>query len=129
MREAGLLALALGIAVGIVSRTTHAAAQDTVNPVPATAPSLARGLEIYAQICAICHGVQGRGDGPLARTMVPRPSDFRVHMAEGHTEAQLFDWLSNGVPDTAMQGYADELSTEDRWNLINYLQTFVPAAR
>ncbi len=107
----------------------QATAQELVNPVPATDASLARGQEIYGQACAVCHGVQGRGDGPLARTMVPRPADFRVHMAEGHTEAQLFDWLSNGVPDTAMQGFADQLSAEDRWNVINYLQTFAPAAR
>jgi mono/diheme cytochrome c family protein len=107
----------------------HAAAQELVNPVQATDTSLARGQEIYSQACAICHGVQGRGDGPLARTMVPRPADFRVHMAEGHTEGQLFDWLSNGVPETAMQGFADQLSVEDRWNVINYLQTFAPVAR
>jgi mono/diheme cytochrome c family protein len=50
-------------------------------------------------------------------------------MVEGHTDAQLFDWLSNGVPDTAMQGFADQLSVEDRWNVLNYLQTFAPAAQ
>jgi len=97
--------------------------------VPADGASLARGQEIYGQMCAVCHGVQGRGDGPLARTMVPRPADFRVHMAEGHTPEQLFDWTSNGVPDTAMQGFADDLSVEDRWNVINYLQTFAPATQ
>jgi mono/diheme cytochrome c family protein len=97
--------------------------------VPADAASLARGQEVYGQMCAVCHGVQGRGDGPLARTMVPRPADFRVHMAEGHTPDQLFDWTSNGVPDTAMQGFGDELSVEDRWNVINFLQTFAPASQ
>jgi len=128
MRRAAVLLAALGLLLG-----GHAApfvvAQDLPNPVPATDASLARGQEIYGQQCAICHGVQGRGDGPLARTMVRRPSDFRVHMAEGHTEGQLFDWLSNGVPETTMQGFADQLSVEDRWNVINYLQTFAPAAR
>ena len=93
------------------------------------AVSIARGQEIYGQMCAVCHGVQGRGDGPLARTMVPRPADFRVHMAEGHTPDQLFDWTSNGVPDTAMQGFANDLSVEDRWNVINFLQTFAPASQ
>jgi mono/diheme cytochrome c family protein len=89
--------------------------------------AIARGQEIYGQLCAVCHGVQGRGDGPLARTMVPRPADFRIHMADGHTPEQLFDWTSNGVPDTAMQGFSNDLSVEDRWNVINYLQTFAPA--
>jgi hypothetical protein len=26
-----------------------------------------------------------------------------------------------------MQGFANDLSVEDRWNVINYLQTFAPA--
>lgn len=127
----GLAASALALAGALMLGTLAwpAAAQDVVNPIPATAASLSRGQEIYGQLCAVCHGVQGRGDGPLARTIIPRPADFRVHMAEGHTPEQLFDWTSNGVPDTAMPGYAGELSVEDRWDVINYLQTFAPAAQ
>jgi mono/diheme cytochrome c family protein len=115
------LATGLGLADGIRAQSGGAVAPD--------AGSLARGQEIYAQSCAMCHGFQGRGDGPLARTMVPRPSDFRFHMAEGHTSEQLFDWLSNGVPETAMPGYANELSEADRWNVLNYLQTFAAVAQ
>jgi putative copper resistance protein D len=106
-----------------------ALAQSSANPVPADAASVARGQELYMQSCAMCHGFQGRGDGPMARTIVPRPSDFRIHMAEGHTPEQLFDWVSNGVPDTAMPGYANEFSVEDRWHMINFLQTFAPAVQ
>ncbi len=106
----------------------RATAQSATSPVPADAASVARGRDIYAESCAMCHGVQGRGDGPLARTMVPRPADFRIHMAEGHTPEQLFEWTTNGVPDTAMQGFANELSVEDRWHVISYLQTFAPAS-
>jgi mono/diheme cytochrome c family protein len=123
------IALCFGLLVGGLSLAVPGAAQEMINPVAATEASLARGREIYASSCAICHGVQGRGDGPLARTMVPRPSDFRLHMIEGHTDAQLFEWVSNGVPETAMQGFATQLSEEDRWNVINYLQTFAAAGQ
>jgi mono/diheme cytochrome c family protein len=121
-----LLLIALG-GWGLWSGGRVIAAPDSQSPI--NDASLARGQEIYAQMCAMCHGLQGRGDGPLARTMVPRPADFRVHMAEGHTPDQLFDWTSNGVPDTAMQGFANDLSVEDRWNVINFLQTFAPATQ
>jgi copper resistance protein D len=123
-----LLALILGLTAPPVGPIRSATAQDA-SPVPADAASVARGQEIYGQMCAVCHGIQGRGDGPLARTMVPRPADFRVHMVEGHTPAQLFEWTTFGVPETAMPGYAAELSDDDRWNVINYLQTFAPAAQ
>jgi mono/diheme cytochrome c family protein len=123
------IAGAPALALGIMLISSQALAQSQSSPVPASDASLARGQEIYASLCATCHGVQGRGDGPLARTMIPRPADFRVHMAEGHTPDQLFDWLSNGVPDTAMVGFADQITVEDRWNVINYLQTFAPATQ
>ncbi|HEY7065998.1 MAG TPA: cytochrome c [Chloroflexota bacterium] len=121
--------LALAVFVAATTLTHRPAAAAPISQAPADAASLARGQEIYGQMCAVCHGFQGRGDGPLARTMVPRPADFRVHMAEGHTPDQLFDWTSNGVPDTAMQGFANDLSVDDRWNVINYLQTFAPATQ
>jgi copper transport protein len=92
------------------------------NPVPPTRESVARGREIYAEKCTFCHGDTGRGDGPLGIGLNPRPADFRTHLAAGHTDAQLYDWLSNGVPGTAMPKFASELSETDRWNVLNYIK-------
>ncbi len=123
------LVLAVALESMLLQLAGLVGAQSAPEPAPADAASLARGQEIYSQHCAICHGVQGRGDGPLARTLVPRPVDLRLHMAEGHTPAELFDWVSNGVPNTAMEGFASVLSVEDRWHVINFLQTFAPESR
>jgi mono/diheme cytochrome c family protein len=30
----------------------------------------------YARYCASCHGVTGRGDGPVADALAPRPTDL-----------------------------------------------------
>ena len=38
--------------------------QVDLDQVPAAAPSLARGAQVYQQYCAGCHGLAGRGDGP-----------------------------------------------------------------
>jgi mono/diheme cytochrome c family protein len=93
--------------------------------VPANAVSLARGKQLYEEAgCASCHGVSGRGDGPAGRGLRPRPADFRVHMTAGHTDRQLFDWISDGVEGTAMTGFKDRLSVDDRWHLVNYIRTF-----
>jgi mono/diheme cytochrome c family protein len=127
-RRIGIAGLTLAAALWGVA-LAPAPAQELRNPIPPSPDSLARGRGLYAEHCAICHGVNGRGDGPLARTMVPRPADLRVHLAEGHSDAQLFDWVSNGVPDTAMGGFADVLSEEERWHVINYILTFVASDR
>jgi mono/diheme cytochrome c family protein len=95
------------------------------NPVPVTPATLAQGKQVYIdQHCGTCHGETGRGDGPLGLGLNPRPADFRIHMQAGHTDGQLFDWISNGVRGTAMRGYAAELSEADRWSVINYIRTF-----
>jgi mono/diheme cytochrome c family protein len=99
------------------------AAVNVRNPIPATAESIDRGQQIYMENCASCHGVSGRGDGPAGLSLVPRPADFRIHLQAGHTDAQLFDWISNGFPGSAMPAWKGTLSDEDRWNVLNYIQS------
>ena len=34
------------------------------------------GARVFAQRCAVCHGPDGKGNGPAAPSMFPRPRDF-----------------------------------------------------
>ena len=34
------------------------------------------GTRVFAQRCAVCHGPDGKGNGPAAPSMFPRPRDF-----------------------------------------------------
>ncbi|MEJ2371542.1 MAG: cytochrome c, partial [Gemmatimonadales bacterium] len=42
----------------------------------APAQDLENGEAIYRAWCLECHGAEGRGDGPAAERMLPRPRDF-----------------------------------------------------
>ena len=53
----------------------RAAAQNGVNTRP-TEPSHS-GYPAYSRYCAACHGVEGRGDGPVANVLRPRPPNLR----------------------------------------------------
>ena len=44
--------------------------------VAAPAESAGRGKTVYDDHCAECHGPAGRGDGPAAAFLAPRPRDF-----------------------------------------------------
>ncbi len=59
----------------------------------------------------------------------PRPADFRVHMAPGHTDTQLFDWIAHGVAGTGMPAFGENLTEEQIWDVINYIRTFAPPRR
>jgi copper transport protein len=102
-------------------------ARSLRNPFPPDTASIARGREIYEQQCVSCHGLSGRGDGPLAPSLRQRPADFRVHMAAGHTDGELFTWLSKGVPGTAMPPFEAQISEADRWHVVNYIRGFAPS--
>jgi high-affinity iron transporter len=73
---------------------------------PKRAPDLARGLALFAQHCASCHGASGKGDGPAAKGMDPAPSDFhdreRQRLRSAHA---LFDTITRGVEGTSMRAF------------------------
>ncbi|CCF84103.1 FixH family protein [Nitrolancea hollandica] len=116
-----LVLVAVGLGAGWVS-VNDAYRQQVVNPVPATAESIAKGSSVYSANCAICHGADARGDGPMAQTLNPPPSDLTVHITQ-HPDADLFDFVSNGIQGSAMPAFKDRLSEEERWNVLNYLKS------
>ena len=91
------------------------------NPIEPTADSIGVGRAIYFRECASCHGDDGRGDGPGAQGLSIPPSDFRIHIPF-HSDRFFFLVMSNGF-GSAMPGFADRLSEEDRWNVLNFLQS------
>jgi copper transport protein len=114
--------LAAGGGVG-----TLRAGAGLTNPIPPTRDSVERGRLVYEANCVVCHGEAGRGDGPAAAGLRPQPADFRVHLAAGHTDGQLFDWVTNGVPGTSMPAFRDQLTEEERWHVLNFIRlTFGP---
>jgi high-affinity iron transporter len=84
---------------------------------PKRAPDLERARAVFAQHCAGCHGQSGRGDGPLARGLDPRPTDFAdLERQRKRSVHGLYNTISLGVEGTAMRAFP-ELSEADRWAL------------
>jgi len=111
----------LGLLLGVhqhVGLTPEQAREG--NPVAATETSIERGRELYEQNCTQCHGVTGRGDGPLAKTLAVPPVDFKLHIPY-HTDLFFFSVISRGFGDI-MPAFGSQISEEDRWNLINFLR-------
>lgn len=96
-----------------------------INPVPPNADSVTAGGELYQRNCVPCHGLTGRGDGPVGLTLNPPPANLTIHTVPGvHPDGQLYLWISDGFPGaSAMPAFRTVLADEDRWNLVNYLRT------
>ena len=63
-----------------------------------------RGMRLYADNCASCHGPRGAGNGPGAASLLPTPSDLSAHE---YTTPRLAEALWNGVAGTAMPAWRD----------------------
>ncbi len=88
---------------------------------PFAAPSIARGAPLYAQNCSVCHGASGRGDGPLAGKLPIRPADLTEPHLFAHKVGELYWWISNGRDNGVMPGFANKLTPDQRWDLINFV--------
>jgi high-affinity iron transporter len=96
---------------------------------PERTPDLKRATVLYAENCAACHGAQGRGDGPAARGMEPKPADFHDAQRMAKRDAySLYNTITLGVAGTAMKGYA-QLSDDDRWGLAFHVASLGGARR
>lgn len=117
------------IAPNIPTPAVPFTARFAQNPTPDNADSVAKGKALYQATCVVCHGVVGRGDGPAAFTLVPRPVNLQLHVPQ-HAPGELFYWISTGIPGTAMPAWQNvdlatgkpRLSDDDRWSIIRYVQ-------
>ncbi|HEU5422455.1 MAG TPA: cytochrome c, partial [Nitrolancea sp.] len=129
-RETRRLVLELGAGLLIIGAVTLAltlgtsenAAAATLNRMPPTSVSISRGQHVYRQECAGCRGVDLRGDGPGAAGLNPPPAGLTRH-AGAHPDVQLFTWISDGMPNSAMPAFADRLTSPQRWDLVNSLRS------
>ncbi|MBI1987179.1 MAG: c-type cytochrome [Nitrospinae bacterium] len=103
--------------------------------VPATREARAAGKDVYAKRCRFCHGPEGKGDGPVADYLNPRPRDFTRGLfkfrttgsGELPTDEDLFQTISQGVSGTSMPAWKGLLTERERWEVIQYLKSFALA--
>ncbi|SOC25153.1 high-affinity iron transporter [Alloalcanivorax xenomutans] len=89
---------------------------------PKAAPDMARAAEVYQSTCALCHGQEGRGDGPAGAALEPAPTDFHeLARYEGRSLLGLYTTITGGVEGTGMAAYEETLSEADRWALAFYV--------
>jgi mono/diheme cytochrome c family protein len=95
-----LIALAVGI--GFIAGThTIAAAQS------ATVRNEMEGQELFRTFCASCHGLDARGNGPVAFALKRPPADLTTIAKRNggvFPRERLIRYITNGNPSTTAHG-------------------------
>jgi putative copper resistance protein D len=89
---------------------------------PYDAASVFRGGGLYAGNCVLCHGATGRGDGPAAAGLPVRPADLTQEHIFAHSPGDLFWWVGHGMDEGVMPGFANVLSRNQRWDVVNFIR-------
>ncbi len=100
---------------------TAASTADDRNPL-AGDPKAAKAGEYEFRInCALCHGLGARGGGR-------GPDLTRAVKKHTHSDAEMFQVISNGIPGTAMpangtNGQGVGMTDEEIWQIIAYIRS------
>lgn len=89
---------------------------------PYAAAAIEHGAGLYAANCAMCHGADGKGDGPAAATLGVRPADLTAPHLLDHRAGDLYWWISHGKGKGAMPGFAGVLRPAERWAVIDFVR-------
>lgn len=112
LRTAVLVPVLLLFQTGISAAPAHAAAGDS-----------RKGKTIYEKSCVLCHGPQGRGDGPVGKTVSPPAADFTSAASRKKTDAELLAVIEKGRPSTAMAGWKGQLSDAEIQDVLAYVKS------
>jgi mono/diheme cytochrome c family protein len=100
--------------------------RDLQNPLEGTSQATEQGEIIYQVNCASCHGVSGRGDGVVASSIEPRPTNLAAdheNLSDGYLYWRIYAGGAFEPFRSVMPGWRSLLSEEDIWKVITYIRS------
>lgn len=138
MMRLPLYMLCLILVVGVSCDDIRTPAASTKQPVTVAGNADVRSLGyeehqgkyIYLKYCAVCHGMEGKGDGFNSYNLDPKPRDFTdsTYM-KTLSDARLIETISQGGrgvnKSPLMPTWGTTISRDGIFNVVQYLRAFV----
>ena len=110
----------MALPIAVAAAPTICAAQDH-NPLAGNPKAVKAGEYEFRINCALCHGLGAKGGGR-------GPDLTRAQKKHVHSDAEMFQTISNGIPGTAMpangtNGQGVGMTDEEIWQIITYIHS------
>jgi mono/diheme cytochrome c family protein len=114
---------------GMAPDRSFADIQSAQNPVARSAQNSERGRRLLAVNCAMCHGVNGRGQNDDPKPAVGarfaalgyiHPVDFQSQRVRSRSDGELWWLITHGIGN--MPPFGSLISDDDRWVLVHMIR-------
>jgi mono/diheme cytochrome c family protein len=97
-------------------------------------PDASVGQRVYAEHCAVCHGPDGRGNGPAAPSLQPRPRNFSSGVfklkstpaGQPPAATDVRRTIEHGMPGSSMPAWQDLLTDAQIDAVADYVRGLGP---
>ncbi len=100
--------------------TAPESANELKNPLAGNQAATLQGKKTFNQMCYLCHGMKGKGDGMAGAALDPKPANFLSLRVKNESDGAIFWKITHGNPP--MMSYKDALTDDQRWQLVNYIR-------
>jgi mono/diheme cytochrome c family protein len=102
------------------------AGRELTNPLPPAPVTIDDGRGLYQTYCLVCHGANGKGDGPLVVAgKIPTPPAYTSERVVAFPPGRVFHVITMGTQDATgkqkMPSYAAQLTPGERWKVVSYV--------
>jgi cytochrome c oxidase cbb3-type subunit 3 len=113
--------LAASVCAGLLLAAAATFAAEDHNPFAGDAKAAKAGEYEFRINCALCHGLGAHGGGR-------GPDLTRAQKKHVHSDAEMFQIISNGIPGTVMpangtNGQGVGMTDEEIWQIITYIRS------
>lgn len=120
----------------VVARTARDLAiprseRGKTNPLANDPEALREGREDFLARCAVCHGIDGRGQTQVGMNLYPRVPNLDADPTQNLTDGEIHYIIENGVQRTGMPAWGNphQQSGDDSWKLVLFIRSLRPLTK
>jgi putative copper resistance protein D len=112
----------IGAAINVFSHDVPKDIATKKNPVASSDAALTKAKSNYEENCLMCHGENGKGDGPMAGMLKEKPPDISDSKMMGEmTDGEIYYMITKGMKP--MPPFETKISEEERWGLVHLMRS------